>query len=128
MKAALQMPLNGGTMMKLKNTETALMQFEDAAIRHKDATEIGNYKLANKSYNQINKSVAFLKENSEVGLLQKFLSHPSLGVRIWAATYLLPICETVAIEILEEIGNGHGVLSLDARTTLSEWRKGNLKV
>lgn len=115
-------------MKKIKNIEMALMLFEEAAIKHTEATEKGDYKAANKNYNIVAKVIAFLKEHNEIHFLLKFLNHNSVGVKGWAATYLLPIEEKQAIEALEKITNEKGIRSLAAETTLSEWRKGNLKL
>jgi hypothetical protein len=114
-------------MTKIKDTEAALIKFEEAAIKHAEATEQGDYKTANKNYVVITKVMAFLKEHNEMQKLSEFLNHSSDGVKGWAATYLLPIKEREAIQALEEIAKGSGIRSLAAETTLSEWRKGNLK-
>jgi hypothetical protein len=115
-------------MTKIKDIATALNLFVEAATRHGEATEQGDYKTANKNYAIIAKVVTFLKERTELYSLLQFLDHSSDGVKGWAATYLLPIEELRAIRALEEIAKGSGIGSLDAETTLSEWRKGNLKL
>lgn len=114
-------------MTKLIDKETALRKFEDAAIRHSEATENGDYKTGNKCYAIISKTISFLKERNEIPSLSQFLNHPSIGVRIWAATYLLPFMEEEGVAILEQIARGPGIHSLTAKTTLNEWRKGNLE-
>ncbi|MBI5326540.1 MAG: DUF2019 domain-containing protein [Ignavibacteriae bacterium] len=115
-------------MKKIKNLETALALFEESAIKHAEATEKGDYKTANKSYAVIVKIIAFLKERNELQSLSQFLNHSSEGVKGWAAAYLLPVLESEAIRALEEIAKGSGLRSLAAEATLSEWRKGNLKL
>jgi hypothetical protein len=115
-------------MKKIKDKETALSLFEEAAIKHAEATEQGDYKTANKSYAVISKAIMFLKEHNEIACLSKFLNHPSDGVKSWAAAYLLPIEEKKAIQVLEDVAKGNGIRSLAAETALSEWRKGNLRL
>lgn len=115
-------------MTKIQNTETALSLFEEAATKHAEATETGDYKAANKNYGIIVKAVAFLKDRNEVDKLLDFLTHSSVGVRMAAATYLLPIHENEAIKVLLEISRGSGIHALTAETTMSEWRKGNLRL
>ena len=114
--------------MKIKDIETSLALFEESAVKHANATEQGNYKVANKCYANIIKAINFLKEKDEIEILVKCLNHPSIGVRNWAATYLLPFREKEAIKILEETIEKGDIHSLNAETTLSEWRKGNLKL
>lgn len=115
-------------MKKITDIEIAMKQFEEAAIAHEQATEKGDYKVANKSYTIITKAIAFLKEKSDIDKLSKFLTHESIGVRSWAATFLLPVQEDEAILVLEQIANGDGIRSFAAKTVLSEWRNGNLKL
>ena len=49
-------------MESLKRIETACRRFEEAAIKHAEATEAGNYTQANKSYQVIAKSARYLKD------------------------------------------------------------------
>ena len=113
-------------MKKITDKSAALNLFEQAALKHSEATEEGDYKTGNKNYTLIIKAINFLKEKNEVSCLTSFLKHPSAGVRCWAALYLLPICENEAVRTLEDLSKNNGFHSLDAETTLSEWRKGNL--
>lgn len=107
-------------------TEAALIDFENAATSHAEANETGDYKNANKSYKIIARSVEALKMNNQLLMLGKFLDHPSVGVQIWSARYLLPIEEQKAIAVLNNLSSNPGIHALIAETTLSEWRKGNL--
>jgi hypothetical protein len=116
------------TMTTLTDISSGLVLFEESAIRQADATEIGDYKKANKNYNNIIKAVDFIRDKKELLVLVPFLEHRNLGVRLWAATYLLPIREKFAIRTLEEISSGKGIHSLTAETTLDEWQKGNLSL
>jgi len=115
-------------MTKIKDTKTALSVFEEAATKHAEATQQGDYKTCNKVYAIIVKSINFLREHNEEAALMTFLDHNSVGVRSWAATYLLPIREDEAVQVLEDLVKRADIFSLDAETTLSEWRKGNLKL
>jgi hypothetical protein len=115
-------------MTKIKDTATALYLFEEAAAKHAEANENGDYKTGNKCYATIVKAMTFLKDHEDVLALIKFLSHPSVGVRMWAATYLLPIKENDGIKVLEKIEKENNIHSFVAKTTLSEWRKGTLKL
>jgi hypothetical protein len=115
-------------MTKIKDTITALSLFEEAATKHAEATEQGDYKTGNKCYATIAKAMTFLKEQGEVLTLLKFINHASVGVRMWAATFLLPVQENDGVKVLEEIAAETGIHSFTAKTTLSEWRKGNLKL
>lgn len=115
------------TMTKFRDITGALELFEDSAIKHTEATLKGDFKTANKSYAIIEKVIKYLKEKDEMIALLGLLNHISPGVRCWAATYLLPIKEKEAIIVLVELGKRADILALDAKTVLSEWRKGDLK-
>jgi hypothetical protein len=114
-------------MKKIEDIQTALEFFQEAATNQAEATEQGDYKTANKNYNKIIKVIAFLKNKNAINTLSKLLSNPSIGVRLWAASYLLPINETESIKTLTEIANTESIHSLSAETTLKEWLKGNLE-
>lgn len=113
-------------MESLKKIETAYRKFEEAAIKHAEATETGNYTQANKSYQVIAKSARYLKETNSIKQLSKLLDSESVGVRMWAATYLLPIFERNAMQILQSIASGNNIHSLTAKMTIDEWEKGTL--
>jgi hypothetical protein len=113
--------------MKIKDIQTALEIFEDACIKHSEATEQGDYKTGNKYHSKIMKAIAFLKSENAITNLKDYLSSPFIGVRLWSACYWLPVNEQEGIKVLEEIIKSPGINSLTAETTLSEWKKGNLK-
>ena len=113
-------------MTKVTDIKSAITLFQEAAIKHAEATEEGDYKTANKSYDLIAKAVTYLKKEDAIAELKHLICNSSAGVRLWAACYLLPITEKESISILEEISKSPGILALDAETTISEWKKGNL--
>ena len=113
-------------MESLKKIEAACRRFEEAAIKHAEATETGNYTQANKSYQVIAKSARYLKETNSLKQLSKLLDSESVGVRMWTATYLLPIFERNAMQILQSIASGNNIHSLTAKMTIDEWEKGTL--
>lgn len=115
-------------MTKIKDIPTALSLFEEAAIKHAEATKKSDYKTGNKNYNKEIKALSFLKEHEGIDELLKYLDHDNIGVRTAAATYLLPKHEKEGIRVLEDIAKGSGILSFNAEMTLKEWRKGNLKL
>lgn len=113
---------------KIETVFDALAEFEIAANKHAEATEQGNYKEANENYGEIVKAIMYLKEYEGQNELRKFIAHSSIGVRLWAVTYLLPIIEADAMQCLSKIVQGDNVHALTAETIISEWRKGNLKL
>ena len=113
-------------MESLNKIEAACRRFEEVALKHAEATEAGHYTQANKCYQVIAKSARYLKETNNLKQLSKLLYSESIGVRMWAATYLLPVFEHNAMQILQSIASGNNIHSLTAKMTIDEWKKGNL--
>ena len=114
-------------MMKIKDINNALQNFEDASRKHGEATENGDYNSGNKCYKNIVSAINFLKKENAIKNLQNYFSNPNVGMRLWAACYLLPMYEKDAIQTLTEITKMGNIHSLTAETTIEEWCKGNLK-
>lgn len=58
--------------------------------------------------------------------LSKLLDSESVGARLWAAAYLLPVSERKAMQVLQAIAGGNDIHSITAKMTIEEWKKGNL--
>lgn len=114
-------------MKKINDIETAFSIFEEASIKQAEATEEGDYKTGNKHHSKIAKAAEYIKSEDAVERLRQFLSHSSIGVRMWAACYLLPVDQKEGERVLKEIAKSSGIHALTADTTLTEWKKGNLK-
>lgn len=106
-----------------------LRLYERAAIAHGLASEVGNYEAANMEYETLAAVYRELRtrgsetQNAVLGLL----NHDDEYVRAWAAAHALEFAPERGEPVLTEISRTTGVRALDARMTLKEWRKGNLK-
>ena len=108
--------------------KTLLFKYKEAALAHTDATMNPDHRKANRNHDIIMSSLAKLKEYGSALRLEPFLSHPSEGVRIWAATHLLPSeLNDIAISTLKDIAVGNGFIATAAEMVLSEWSKGRLR-
>ena len=114
-------------MAKIKDIVAAKALFVEAAIKHAEATKEADYKTGNKNFLKKIAAVSYLKEHNSIHELLQYLNHNDVGVRLAAATYLLPQYEEKGIKVLEEIAKIAGPPSFDAKMTLREWRNGNLK-
>lgn len=115
-------------MRKIKSNDEALKLFEESSIRQSESTEIGDYKTANKNHDIIIACILYLYDNQQLQLLEPFLEHPHVGVRLWAAFTLLSIEKTKAEKVLRDIQNGSfGIHGGNAMYTLKEWKNGNLE-
>lgn len=105
-----------------------LERYIKAAKEHSEGTNIGDSRKTNLAYKKIDKIFRELKNRNQLGLLLKLIDHEHLGVKMWAATHLLPYKEEIGLEILEEIQREHtdDLYGFDAKMTIREWKKGNL--
>lgn len=112
----------------METIEKAIKTFVDAAVKHGECTNKGDYRTANKQYKIIVKSLHQLKVHEE-GVIQfkELMEHQSDYVRLWSSTHLLRVEEERAKRNLMSLAKKSGVISLTAQTTLDEWNKGNLK-
>jgi hypothetical protein len=105
-----------------------LDKYEEAALAHTEASLSPDHRKANKSHDIIMGVVTYLKEHGELLQLRHFLSHPSEGVRVWAASNLLSTeLNSEAISTLKQVAKGNNIIAFAAEMTLSEWAKGNLR-
>lgn len=113
---------------KITDLKMAVQVFEIASHKQAEATEQGNYKEGNKHYSRIMRAIKFLKKKDSIDTILPLLNKPSIGVRLWTASYLLPKYEKESIAILSEITKNQDIHSLTAETILNEWKTGNLKI
>jgi hypothetical protein len=119
------------TMKKIKDDDSAIDAFIEAATKHAEAIEKGDYKYGNKQCNIITRAIFFLKEHNALLRLEPLLYHDSIGVRKWSARYFLHVKESEGIKALKaisELKEIHGIHAMGAEITISEWEKGNLKL
>lgn len=111
----------------MEDIEKLKKMFIIAAIKHGEGTEQGNYKLANKQYKIIEKSIDELK-NIENGIeeFEELLEHEDDYVKLWCARYLIESRNMKAKRTLLALINKPGFLGLTAKLTLDEWDKGNI--
>ena len=114
-------------LKKIENGEL-VKAYANAAVAHRQASWGGDYKRANKEYDTIAAIYRELRERGESAqrLLLPLLEHPDPAVKSWAAAHALEFSPNEGERVLEELSQGTGMLSLNAETTLSEWRKGTL--
>lgn len=104
-----------------------LEKFVEACIKKGNADSLGDYKTSNKCYKIINSVYKNLKKNNSVNDLVKLLVNENLYVKLWASRFTLQIETDLAQKTLREISKFPGLIGFEAKMTLKEWRKGNLK-
>lgn len=102
-------------------------KFIESAIKNGEAVEKGDSKKANKEFDLIQKYYLELKESENTNILIPLLESNDKYVQLWSAYYLLPIETNRSEIVLEELSQIRGVISITAKFTLKEWKKGTLK-
>lgn len=110
-----------------ENIKKLLKSFEKFCIKHREESFGGNSKKANYYYDQIFKVANLLKEANSLTSLSIFYSHLNIGVRTWAACFLLPVNEKQSLKILKEISRMEVTGSYTAELIIEGWENGNLK-
>lgn len=114
--------------MPILNKEQAIALCCVATAKHAEATETGNYKSGNAASAQIIEALMWLNANQEIQLIYPLLNVSDVGTRLWAASYLLTTGDTAAVAVLINLASLNNIHGLSAKTTLSEWRAGRLKL
>jgi hypothetical protein len=112
---------------KLNSLDEAVNIIIESSQKHAQATETGDYKIANKSYGSINNAVNYLKENDGIGKLKELLKYNEVSVKLWVASYLIKQDDPQAITVLKEIASQsipHH--SFNATLVLQGWQKGKV--
>ena len=115
--------------MTVKAAATDLVRdYTSAAAAHGAASELGDYRRANRAHARLMAVLKKLRAQDDHGTasLISLADHPNRSVRCWAATHLLPLNEGVATEWLRQLGDERDLVGLAAERTLQEWRAGRL--
>ncbi|AIF51852.1 DUF2019 domain-containing protein [Pelosinus sp. UFO1] len=113
----------------MRALEQILEEFVEACLKQEDSLKRGDSKTGNKQYRIINDIRRDLKANPKYGIekLIPFLEHSSANVRLNTAFCLIPLLPEQARNVLAIVAAGRGAVAFNAKMTLSEWEKGNLK-
>lgn len=105
-------------------------KFIEFAVTHGTCTEVGDSKGANISYDLLMDTLIEMSHEYDSGrLMLSFLcNYDNDYVKIWAATYILPIDSELGVRTLKLLSNRKGFVGIDAAMTLKLWNSGNLKL
>ena len=108
-----------------------LAAYVSAAATYGEALKSGDHKAANSSFGRIHELLAKLRLNSDRGkvALGEILSaSDNPHVRCSAATHLLPLDESSAMDVLETVSLEEGIVGFHAKMVIREWNAGRLKI
>jgi len=119
---------------KTVDIDIFLQRYKDLAIQHGSASRLGDYRKANKAYENLKKLYSKLQENETLTekVLPILLKSDDIRVQIWAAAHCLGLSKFIeeADKTLVEISKmkDAGIERTSAEMTLKVWReKGPLK-
>ena len=103
-------------------------KFKQMAIKSFEAQEKGSSRTVNGCYESLKKIAIELYKNGEMEKLKPLMYSEHDAVRFEAASELLPFYTEEAEAVLEALSLKRGaLLYANAKTTLREWRKCNIK-
>jgi HEAT repeat protein len=110
--------------MSEESTESLLHQYEQAAVRHGNASTARAANIAGQKLASIYRE---LRERDARAMLLPLLNSPEASVRCWAAAHALEFDSDEAVAVLESLANGPpGPARANASMTLREWKAGRL--
>jgi hypothetical protein len=101
--------------------------YRDAAARHGEATEKGDYKVANKMADIVATVYAELRRRGAREELLPLLADEAPGVRLWVGSHALEFAPQEGKRVLTSLTEVGRLLGMSAETTLNEWRAGRLR-
>jgi hypothetical protein len=102
--------------------------FIDCAIKHGEAIDQGNYKLANKLHSKLTSLYEKIKKEEQWDELKIMVKHTDESVKLWTATFLLKRDTDLALKVLNELRESKRIIGLTASTTVDMWNKGMLQL
>ena len=104
--------------------------FEKSALEYGRLLDAGNSRAANTYHDGIMSALSHMKTLSDHGedILIDLQQHSNESVRSWAATYLLPLREEIALQTLRDLSSKTGRVAHSAEMVLKLWQLGKLKL
>ena len=114
-------------------SDSALLQaFIEQATSHRELFIKGDVKGSNRAHDRLIHVAVHLRERSDRGerLLRELIRSDHEAVRSWAAYFLLPIDENLAVRTMQDIAEStqSATIHISNETTLAEWKAGRLDV
>ena len=104
-----------------------ISQFEQAAVKYDNLRISGTAKEMNSQFDIMLIIVGKLSKLEKLNELKSSLFNDNEAVRFFASSMILGKFPNEAEPILLTIANSKGFYAFNAKITLKEWRKGNLK-
>jgi hypothetical protein len=115
--------------MQNNNLQKVIDHYIEAAIKYGDGINIGDGKLSDNGFDEVQRLFIDIKSFEDEGLerIAGLLQHKNESVRLWAATHLLNYPRFDSMAILNALQASTSILGLTAKITIDLWEKGELK-
>jgi hypothetical protein len=115
-----------------KLMESPEKEFIVFAALHHDLSATGDAKGSDDAHSKVTSAIKKIRNSRDNGqaYLEKTVQHKNPSVRLWAATYLLPLNTGMALKVLHQLerGNCPWQLQATAEVVLDQWKTGKLKL
>jgi hypothetical protein len=105
---------------------TSESDFIDSAILHHKLSVEGDRKGSNAAHRTVSMAWEDIRKSQDRGesFLIKTVKNKDPSVRLWAATFLLPLNESVALKVISEIETGHAPWQVQAMAEVvrDQWK------
>jgi hypothetical protein len=106
--------------------EKLIVQFKEASLKHFQATQSGDYKVANKNADRIHKTFLKMRElgtEAREALLQVATQDDGASAAM-AATYSLKYAPERSLAVLRRLSSDRGILGFNASQAIKRWQSG----
>ncbi len=107
-------------------------QFLEFAALHHDLSSDGKGELSNKAHGYATSAIGHLMQNKVEGIsfLEKATQDTNPSVRLWAAAYLLPHNENVALGVLSQLkmNDVPWQVQTTSEVIVEQWKSGSLEL
>ena len=102
--------------------------FRELSIKHAEAIQTGNNKVANRLHKKLMSLYNDIKNNEEINIIKELSKDENESVRLWSATFLLKSNSEFALKLLNDLKKSNSVNSLTASAIIDMWEKGMLEL
>jgi predicted transcriptional regulator len=113
-----------------KKLEEFIADYMENAVTHGEATNEGDYKVANASHDKLMTALSEIRKFGNEGdiALLALSDDENDSVKCWAATHSLKYNKDKAEKVLLDLSKKSGPIAFNAEMVLSEWKKGTLEI
>jgi hypothetical protein len=112
----------------LQNLELRINKIINSILTHRQESENGNFKIANKHIKFYTKEICkIMNEENSISILGELIKSQYPAVRSTAAYFLLPYNKEVAEKELNSLSKEESGIGFNAKMIMKEWKKKTLK-